>query len=88
MTDNILLVETTALAHAACALQESGILLTDFCRHTSQRQSLSVLEEAELPEFKCSLLRIIYCNNISQVEIAGKAGDSFSWPRASNNVVR
>ena len=30
MTDNIFEIETTALAHVACAPQESGILLTDF----------------------------------------------------------
>ena len=30
MTDNIFEVETTALAHVACAPQESGVLLTDF----------------------------------------------------------
>ena len=30
MTDNIFDIETTALAHVACAPQESGVLLTDF----------------------------------------------------------
>ena len=30
MTDNIFEIVTTALAHVACAPQESGILLTDF----------------------------------------------------------
>ena len=30
--DNIFVIETTALAHVACALRESGISLTDFCR--------------------------------------------------------
>ena len=30
MTDNIFEIETTALAHVACAPRESGILLTDF----------------------------------------------------------
>ena len=30
MTDNILEIETTALAYVACSPQESGILLTDF----------------------------------------------------------
>ena len=30
MTDNIFEIETAALAHVACAPQESGILLTDF----------------------------------------------------------
>ena len=39
-TDNILEIETTALAHVACARQESGVLLTDFCRCLPQCQSL------------------------------------------------
>ena len=30
MTDNVFEIETTALAHVACAPQESGVLLTDF----------------------------------------------------------
>ena len=30
MTDNIFEIETSALAHVACAPQESGVLLTDF----------------------------------------------------------
>ena len=30
MTDNIYEIEMAALAHVACAPQESGILLTDF----------------------------------------------------------
>ena len=30
MTDNIFEIETTALVHVACALEESGVLLTDF----------------------------------------------------------
>ena len=40
MTDNIFEIETTPLAHVACAPQESGVLLTDFARCLSQCQSL------------------------------------------------
>ena len=40
MTDNIFEIESTALAHVACAPQESGVLLTDFAAALSQCQSL------------------------------------------------
>ena len=33
VTDNIFEIETTALAHVACAPQQSGVLLTDFSLH-------------------------------------------------------
>ena len=58
MTDN----ETTALAHVACAPQESGILLTDFAAtYPSVNHSwiLSVIEKTELPEFICRFVRSI-----------------------------
>ena len=40
ITDNNFEIETTALAHVACAPQESGVLLTDFAAGISQCQSL------------------------------------------------
>ena len=40
MTDNIFEMETTALAHVACAPQESGILLTDFAAAYPRVKSL------------------------------------------------
>ena len=75
MTDNIFEVETTALAHVACSPQESGILLTDFAAaYPSVNHSwiFHVLERAELPEFSCRFLRMIYCNSTTHVEFAGR----------------
>ena len=51
MTDNIFEIETTALAHVACVLQESGILLTDFAAAypcVNHAWILSVIEKTEL----------------------------------------
>ena len=62
MTDNIFEIETTALAHVACAPQESGVLLTDFAvAYPSANHSwiFSVLEDTGLPDFLCRLLRSI-----------------------------
>ena len=59
MTDDIFEIEITALAHAACAPQESGVLLTDFAAaYPSVNHSwiLSLIEKTELPEFICRFL--------------------------------
>ena len=56
MTENILEVKTTALAHVVCAPQESGILLTDTAAaYPSVNHSwiFRVLDKAELPGFIC-----------------------------------
>ena len=61
-TDNIFEIETTTLAHVACAPQESGVLLTDFAAaYSSVNHSwiLSVIEKTELPEFICRFVRSI-----------------------------
>ena len=74
MTDNIFEIETTALAHVACAPHESGILLTDFAAaYPSVNHSwiFHVLGKAELPEFTCRFLRMIYCDSTTHVEFAG-----------------
>ena len=71
MTDNIFEVETTALAHVACAPRESGILLTDVAAaYPSVNHSwmFHVLKKAELPEFICRFLRMIYYNTWSLQE--------------------
>ena len=63
LTDNIFEIETTALAHFACASQESGVLVTVFAAaYPSVNHSwiLSVLENTELPGFICRFLRSIY----------------------------
>ena len=89
MTDNIF--ETTALAHVACAPQESGVLLTDFaaaCPSVNHSWIFSVLENTGLPGFLCRFLRNIYRDNTTHVEFAGaKRGQFFvargvrrGWP--------
>ena len=78
-------VETTALAHVACAPHESGILLTDFAAaYPSVNHSwiFHVLEKAELPEFICRFLRVIYCNSTTHVEFTGRTGGQFLMARA------
>ena len=57
-TDNIFEIETTALAHVACAPQESGVLLTDFAAaYPSVNHSwiFSVIENTGLPCLSPSL---------------------------------
>ena len=74
MTENIFEVETTALAHVACAPRETRILLTDFaaaCPCVNHSWILSVLEKTELPEFLCRFLRSIYRDSTTHVEFAG-----------------
>ena len=75
MKDNVFEVETTALAHVTCCPQESGFLLTDFpAAYPSVNHSwiFHVLEKAELREFICRFLRMIYCNSTTQVEFSGR----------------
>ena len=84
MTDNIFEVETTALAHVACVPRESGILLTDVAAaYPSVNHSwiFHVLKKAELPEFICRFLRMIYCNSTTHVEFAGETGGQFLMAR-------
>ena len=74
MTDNIFEIETTALAHVACAPQESGILVTDFAAaYPSVNHSwiFSVLENTGLPGFLCRFLRSVYSDSTTHVEFAG-----------------
>ena len=59
MTDNIFEIETTALAHVACAPQESGVLLTDFaaaCPSVNHSWIFSVIENSGLPALSLSFL--------------------------------
>ena len=80
MTDNIFEIETTALAHVACAPQESGILLTDVAAaYPSVYHSwiFSVLENTELPGFICRFLRSIYSDSTMHMEFAGAAPGQF-----------
>ena len=80
MTDNIFKIETTALAHVACAPQESGVLLTDFgAAYPSVNHSwiFSVLENTGLPGFLCRFLRSIDRDSITHVEFAGAERGQF-----------
>ena len=88
MTDNIFENETTALAHVACAPQESGVLLTDFAAaYPSVNHSwiFFVLENTGLPGFLCRFLRSIFKDSITHVEFAGAERGQF--PMASLRVV-
>ena len=72
--DNIFEIETTALAHVACAPQEPGVLLTDFAAaYPSANHSwiFSVIENTGLPDFLCRFLRSICRDSITHVEFAG-----------------
>ena len=74
MTDNIFEIETAALAHFACAPQESGILLTDFAAAypcVNHSWIFHVLEKTESIEFICRFLRRIDYDSTTRVEFAG-----------------
>ena len=63
-------IETTALAHVACAPQDSGVLLTEFAAaYPSVNHSwiFSVLEHTGLPDFLCGFLRSIERDSITHV---------------------
>ena len=73
MTDNTFEIETTALAHVACAQEASGVLLTDIAAaYPSVNRSwiFSVIENTGLPAFLCRFLRSVYRDNITRVEFA------------------
>ena len=72
MTDNIFEIETTVLAHVACAPRESGIFLTDFTAaypSVNHAWIFHVLTKTELPEFICRFLRRIYYDSTTHVEL-------------------
>ena len=89
MTDNIFEIETTALAHVACAPQESGVLLTDFAAaYPSVNHSwiFSVIENTGLLPFLCHFLRNNYrkhhtWNSREQNE------DNSLWPEEVDKAV-
>ena len=83
MTDNIFEIETTALAHVACAPQVSGVLLTDFAAaYPSVNHSwiFSVLENTGLRDFLCRFQRSIERDCTTHVEFARAERGQF--PRA------
>ena len=82
--DYIFEIENAALAHVACAPQESGVLLTDFAApYSSVKHSwiLSVSDKTELLVFIARFLRSIYQDNITHVEFAGTIRGQFRMAR-------
>ena len=79
-TDNIFEIETTALAHVACAPQESGVLLTDFAA-VNHYWTFSVLEHSGLLDFLCRFSRSIKRESMTHVEIAGAKRGQFLMAR-------
>ena len=71
MTDNIFEIETTALAHVACAPRLAGILLTDFAAAYPSVNHSWIFHVLERVEFIFLFLRRIYCESTTQVEFAG-----------------
>ena len=89
MTDNFFEIETTALAHVACAPQESGSSMTDFAAaNPSVNPSwiFHVLEKTELPEFICRFLRRIYYDSTTRVEFAGMTRGQFLMARRETRL--
>ena len=84
MTDDIFEIETTALAHVACAPQDSGVILTDFAAaYPSVNHSwiFSVIENTGLPGFLCRFQRSIDSDSITHMEFAGAERGQFLMAR-------
>ena len=84
MTHNIFEIESTALAHVACAPKDSGVLLTDFAAaypNVNHSWIFSVLEHTGLPDFLCRFLRSIEKDSITHVEFAGAERGQFLMAR-------
>ena len=89
MTDNIIEIETTALAHVGCDPQESGVLLADFVdAYPSVNLSwiFSVLENSALLAFPVGFCGIsgtasLTWNSREQTE------DNSLWPEEHDKVV-
>ena len=77
---NMSRLKTTAMAHVACAPQESGILLTDFAAaYPSVNHSwiFHVLDKAELPRFNLSILAVN--TDVDFAEAAQQAASYSQW---------
>ena len=91
MKDNIFEIETTALAHVACAPRESGILLTDFAAaypYVNHSWIFCVLKRHELPEFICRFLRRIYHDSTTHMECARTTRVQFLMARGVRHDVQ
>ena len=47
-----------------------------------------VPEKAELPQFICRFVRMIYCNSITHLQLARETREKFPLSRASDKVAR
>ena len=77
-------IHPSALAHVACAPQESGILLTDFAAafpSVNHSWIFSVLENTGLLGFLCRFLRSFHKDSITHVEFAGADRGHFLMAR-------
>ena len=90
MTYNIFEIDTSALAHVACAPQESGVLLTDFAAaFPSVHHSwiFPVLESNCLFASLCHFLRSIYKDSVTHVEFAAAERGQFSDGQLSTKML-
>ena len=90
MTDNIFEIEITALAHVACAPQESSVLLTDFAAaYPSVNHSwiFSVIENTGLPAFLCRFCEIFTGTASHTWNLQEQNEDNSLWPKEYDKVV-
>ena len=85
VTDNIFEIETTAMAHVACAPKESCILLTDVVaayRSVNHAWILFVIEKIELPDCFSRFLRSLFNDSTTQVAFLGATRGQFPTARS------
>ena len=80
MTDNIFEIETTALAHVACAPQESGVLLTDFAATYPSVNHSWILRTLGCLAFSVTSCEV-FIRTASHVEFAGAERGQFLMAR-------
>ena len=89
MTDNIFVIETTALAHVACALQESGILLTDFAAaYPSVNPGSSLcLRTLGCPALSVASCEVFFGTSSHTWNLREQNEDTSLWPEECDTVV-
>ena len=90
MTDNIFEIETTALAHVACAPQDSGVLLTDFATaylSVNHSRIFSVLEKTGFPGFLSLPAEYSKKSAPHKLNLWELNGDNSLWPEEYDKVV-
>ena len=91
MTDNIFEIETTALAHVACAPQESGILLTDFAAAYPSVNHSWILSCSR--KQSCLIFSAIFCEVFTETSSPTwnsreQTEDNSLWPEVYDTVVQ